>query len=245
MRYLIFDTETTGLPPTDVKNVSSVNFHQWPRIVSLSFIVYDATTRYKKIYDRIVRLPEDVDMSEETVSIHGITKEISQEHGENIIDVLNEFLEQYYSVDGIIGHNVIFDLNMVISELYRAGQTSFENDGASQIQMYIQQLALDARTRNSKICCTMKMGKDICAIKTLDKHGKAYIKSPRLIELYQQIFGQETEFKLVASKLHNSLIDVMVTFRCFYQIHYTLDICIDDATIGELWLSLMMSRQIK
>jgi DNA polymerase III epsilon subunit-like protein len=235
MKYLIFDTETTGLPPNDIKSVSQLTFSRWPRIVSLSFIVYDTITREKQIYDKIACLPEDAEMSEETVSIHGISKEISRKHGVPTIDILNEFLEQYYSVDCVSGHNVNFDVNMVMSELYRLKATTTCDE--TQINTHIQQLALDARTRNSKICCTMKIGKDLCAIKSLDKNGKAYIKSPKLIELYQQLFDDEKEFKLVARKLHNSFIDVLVTFRCFYKIHHKIDICSYDETIGELWLS--------
>jgi len=240
MKFLIFDTETTGLPPKDAKNVSLVNFQQWPRVVSLSFIVYDSDTKFIKLFDKIVRLPDDVEMTEETVALHGITKEMSLNQGLPILDVLNEFLEQYYFADVVIGHNVQFDVNMVMSELYRVGADSLCNEG--QIQTYIQHLAIDLRTRNSKIYCTMKAGKDICAIKAMDKLGKAYIKSPRLIELYRQLFGendQATGYKLAVNKLHNSLIDVLVTFRCFYQIQHNVDICREDTSIGELWLLTM------
>ena len=41
MRFLVFDTETTGLPKT--KYISPDTLNQWPYIVQFSYIIYDTT----------------------------------------------------------------------------------------------------------------------------------------------------------------------------------------------------------
>ena len=41
MRFLVFDTETTGLPKT--KFISPFTLHQWPHIVQFSYIIYDSS----------------------------------------------------------------------------------------------------------------------------------------------------------------------------------------------------------
>ena len=47
MKVLVFDTETTGLPPFN-RVPTKYNIKDWPYIVQFSFIIYDITT------DRII-----------------------------------------------------------------------------------------------------------------------------------------------------------------------------------------------
>jgi energy-coupling factor transporter ATP-binding protein EcfA2 len=76
MKVLVFDTETTGLPPNN-REINVNTIHTWPHIVQFSYVMYDdVTNRVLKIFDTIVRLPENVVMSVENMNIHGICQRI-------------------------------------------------------------------------------------------------------------------------------------------------------------------------
>ena len=65
----------------------------------------------------------------------------------------------------------------------------------------------------------MTMGKPVCKIERVNrKTGDKYYKKPKLVELHQNLFNQ------IPNNLHNSLIDVWVTFRCFGQMYLKKDI---------------------
>ena len=93
MRFLVFDTETTGLPQT--KYINPFTLHQWPHIVQFSYIIYDSSLNdIVESKDYVIRLPENMLIPEESTKIHGITNEISTKKGVPINEVFNEFF--YY-----------------------------------------------------------------------------------------------------------------------------------------------------
>ena len=49
-------------------------------------------------------------------------------------------------------------------------------------------------------------------------HSGLYQKPPKLVELHQELFHS------TPNNLHNSLIDVLVCFRCFYNMVYEKDL---------------------
>ena len=51
-------------------------------------------------------------------------------------------------------------------------------------------------------------------IKAKGKFGKPWDKPPKLEELYNKLFGYDP----IQGNLHNSLIDSIVTLRCFYRL---------------------------
>ena len=59
---------------------------------------------------------------------------------------------------------------------------------------------------------------ELCAIELKDKYGRSYKKFPKLVELYQKMFG------VTPKNLHNSLNDVIVCLRCFIKLKYEIDI---------------------
>ena len=104
MRFLIFDTETTGLPKTKLIQ----DLHLWPYIVQFSYIIFDTEVNEicgKK--DWIVKLEKDVIIDEKSKEIHGITNEISNEKGVDLKNCLDNFFEDAKCADMIIGHNLI------------------------------------------------------------------------------------------------------------------------------------------
>ena len=93
MKVLIFDTETTGL----IKgyNESLYDTDKYPYVVQLSWILFDTETHILvNVSDNILKLPDGVDISEESVNIHGITNQISREKGKDpkmILRLLDSF----------------------------------------------------------------------------------------------------------------------------------------------------------
>jgi hypothetical protein len=71
------------------------------------------------------------------------------------------------------------------------------------------------------IYCTLQESIEVCNIKLLDKYGKEYLKFPKLLELHNKLFN------CIPNNLHNSLIDILVTLRCFMKLKYDKDLIKD------------------
>ena len=222
MRILTFDTETTGLPKIGFKTPKIEDSSNYPYIVQFSYIVFDTETNtIVKIYDNIIKIPPDVVISDRSIELHHITRDIIEDKGINIEQALLEFLTDFNEVDLVVGHNIQFDNNMVIMELHR-NSNIFENEIVAEYQF------------SNKFYCTMKNTIDLCAIKTFYKNStKTYNKFPKLIELYEFLFNQ------TPTKLHNSLNDVVICLRCFCKIYTSIDIVETNETIAQMCIDIM------
>ena len=208
MRTLVFDSETTGLSKTQIISPSTI--HLWPHIVQFSYIVFDAElNKIVKIKDSIIKVPDGFTITEENAKIHGITTEISLTKGTSLLPVLEEFFADFDSADHIVGHNVSFDINMIKAELQRL----IMNSSDKKLQEYLTKI-----NTSTKFYCTMQETIELCAIELKDKYGRPYKKFPKLVELYQKMFG------VTPKNLHNSLNDVIVCLRCFIKLKYEIDI---------------------
>lgn len=208
MRTLVFDTETTGLAKTQIISPSTI--HLWPHVVQFSYIVFDTeSNKIVKIKDSIIKVPDGFTITEENAKIHGITTEISLTKGVDLLPVLEEFFTDFDSVDHIVGHNVSFDINMIKAELQRL----IMNSSDKKLQEYLTTI-----NTSTKFYCTMQETIELCAIELKDKYGRPYKKFPKLVELYQKMFG------VTPKNLHNSLNDVIVCLRCFIKLKYEIDI---------------------
>ena len=208
MRTLVFDTETTSLPQS--KSITPSALHLWPHIVQFSYIVFDTeSNKMVKIKDSIIKVPDGFIITEENAKIHGITTEISLAKGVDLLPVLKEFFADFDSADHIVGHNVSFDINMIKAELQRL----IMNSSDKKLQEYLTTI-----NTSTKFYCTMQETIELCAIEMKDKYGRSYKKFPKLVELYQKMFG------VTPKNLHNSLNDVIVCLRCFIKLKYEIDI---------------------
>ena len=203
MKYLIFDTETNGLPK--YKEMHSTNPHwykEWPHIVQISWLLFDSErNKIINVTDYVAKLPQGVDIPESASNIHGITKEMSEEKGTDIQKIMYEFNIMLKHTDVIVGHNIEFDLKMI--------RALFLKNGA--IDPFVLNKHID-------VYCTMKKGIDICKIEAVSKYGKRYYKWPKLIELHKKLFNTEP------NDLHNSLTDIYVTLRCFCVMEFSYDL---------------------
>lgn len=213
MRYLIFDTETTGLPKT--KFISPSTLHQWPHIVQFSYVIYDESlNKIVQSKDYIIKLPENISISEESTKVHGITNEISINKGVPLNIVLSEFLYYLKEVDKLIGHNIEFDINMIkVSLLRLINDISITNE---QLKLY--KCDFHYITNYKHTSCTLKDSIQLCNIQAIDKKGKPYLKYPKLIELYEKLFDSQP------TNLHNSFNDVLVTLRCYMKLKHNIDV---------------------
>lgn len=185
MKYLIFDTETTGLPTRWGAHYTETEV--WPRIVQLSWIVAEDDKLIVES-DNIIKC--DFDIPKQASDVHGITNEISQEKGLKLDYVLDMFWDSVKEVDTLICHNINFDLPIIQCEMFRCG--CFE----SEIRDLFQDL---------EMFCTMKASTNI--LKIPGKRGG--YKWPKLEELYDYCFQKKLD------GAHNALVDVTATFECY------------------------------
>ena len=208
MKYLIFDVETTGLPKNRFAPLYKT--HLWPYTVQISWIVYDSNKKQIiAVEDHIVKLDPSVVLPNESVKIHGITREIMNLKGKNIKKILKLFERDYKNSDGLVAHNISFDTNIMGVEFIRNANKG--NIFPNIFDMH----------RKPKYC-TMEMSRNICKIVRKNKNGNPYYKNPKLIECHEKLFKQTIE------NAHNSLVDVYACLRCFCKIIFNYDIIKED-----------------
>lgn len=211
MKLIVFDTETTGLIPKKSSLYSKkVNN---PYIVQLSWLVFDSIeNKLDGTYDYIVKLPEGITIPKEASDIHKITNEIMKEKGHDIGFVLGKFYNDLIKCNMLIAHNIAFDKKMLSIEFYRNGY------GKHFIKNKYNEY------------CTMTMGTPICNITMISKwNGKPFVRFCKLIELHQKLFNE------TPNNLHNSLIDILVCFRCYYKMYNGKDILTIDNNLNNIY----------
>jgi DNA polymerase III epsilon subunit-like protein len=191
MKIIIFDTETTGLPKG--KNISFEDVEKWPYIVQFSWleIILGDKPSYE-LNNYFINIKPEVVLSEESIKIHGITREKLEKEGVNLRDILKLFMEKVNKSDFLVAHNLNFDYNMLQVECLR-------NFIPPKIPVSLIQF------------CTMKYGEGICDIYIAGKYGKKFRKFPRLGELYIKLFNEEVE------NYHDARVDIICCGRCFLK----------------------------
>jgi len=207
MKVLIFDTETTGLPTG--RNPSIRETQKWPHIIQLSYIVYDTDTiSITDWSDDIIRLDDDVDITEGSINIHKITRAMSKRKGVPLIDALNKFNGALKDCDRVVGHNISFDKRMIMVESIRL-----------RIAQYF---TINGKGKPEQ--CTMKSNVDTCKIETTSRSGEMYFKYPTLTELHGHIFHQSPK------GMHDSMADVIICARCYGALNHEHDVIKDGCT---------------
>src|ERR1700752_4865970 len=116
--FLIFDTETTGLPKNYNAPVSDSD--NWPRMVQIAWQLHDAGGNLLQ-NDSIIVKPEGYTIPFATIQIHGITNERANEEGQDLKNTLQKFIDIVGQTSYLCGHNIEFDINIIGSELLRCG----------------------------------------------------------------------------------------------------------------------------
>ncbi|MBS1647902.1 MAG: DNA polymerase III subunit alpha [Bacteroidetes bacterium] len=164
--FLIFDTETTGLPRNYNAPISDSD--NWPRVVQIAWQLHDVYGSLISSNSMIVK-PDGFTIPFNAAQVHGITTERATAEGKELSDVLNEFAEVVKQAPYLCGHNISFDLSIVGAELYRLG-----------VPNYLDKKAV-IDTKNDAVT-------DFCALP--GGRGGKY-KWPTLSELYQKLFNTQ------------------------------------------------------
>lgn len=163
--YLIFDTETTGLPQNF--NAPLSDSDNWPRMVQIAWQLHDEEGNLVENQDYIIK-PEGYDIPFNATRIHGISTKIAQEQGRDLKEVLEEFNEVLRKTKVVAGHNIDFDYKIAGAEFYRKG--------------------LENVLEKIPSADTMEHGTDYCKLGG-GKNGR--YKSPKLEELYEKLYGEK------------------------------------------------------
>ena len=217
MKVLVFDTETTGLPE---KGASIYDNSKWPYIIQLSYILYDMSNNSALIKNNYIKINESVIISPDSFNIHHISREILDERGINIVPALREFNECLKRCDVVVGHNISFDKRLIFVECFR-----------HNIKQYFTQF-IDNKQIAKPEFCTMKNTTQFCKLERLSKTNQIYSKHPKLSELYSLLFPEEP----LPADLHNSLIDVAMTLRCYLKYVNNFDVIEVNETLRQLFI---------
>ena len=119
--YLIFDTETTGLPLSFSKPVS--DFENWntARCVQIAWQLHDKNGLLIDSANDIIK-PSGFEIPLQVVEIHKISNDVAHKYGISISDALFKFSNALLKAQFLIGHNVQFDINVIGSEYLRLKQ---------------------------------------------------------------------------------------------------------------------------
>ena len=176
MKFLVFDTETTGLP----RNFSASAFKEpnnWPHIVSISWAVMDGKFQKVLSSQSYIIKPQGWEIPFESTVIHGITTTEATEYGHDLAEVMNKFFNE--ECDAYIAHNMHFDKNVIYNAmLWDLGYYWFDGFGRPKM-------------------CSMQIGRGICK---LPKN-----KSPKLSELYEHCTGKKPNASSLHNSLHDTL----------------------------------------
>lgn len=157
----IFDTETTGLFKRGASYKKSKEFDN-SRLLSICWLITKGDNIIEQSY--YIIKPEDFEISQESINIHGITKDYAIENGTDIKIVLSAFYTSLKRCKYAVAHNISFDEAIVKSELFRLGSTH----------------VIEEFDKKHKICTMSK--------------GRLYMnarKFPKLSELYKFLYNEE------------------------------------------------------
>ncbi|RIV43139.1 DNA polymerase III subunit alpha [Flagellimonas pelagia] len=163
--YLIFDTETTGLPKRWDAPITDTD--NWPRCVQIAWQLHDELGNLVEHQDFLIK-PDGFNIPYESEQIHGISTALAEEQGVPLEEVLVKFNEALSRTKFVVGQNVDFDVNIMGCEFQRY-----------QVESPLTALpVLDTCTEHTAELCKIPGGRG----------GK--FKLPTLTELHEFLFGE-------------------------------------------------------
>lgn len=114
--YIIFDTETTGLPKRWDAPITDTD--NWPRCIQIAWQLHDEMGNLLEHQDYLIK-PDGFNIPFDSEKIHGISTELAMEQGFPLQDILVKFNEALAKAKFVVGQNIGFDINIMGSEFYR------------------------------------------------------------------------------------------------------------------------------
>lgn len=161
--YLVFDTETTGIPRNHDAPASDIG--NWPRLIQIAWLLADTEGRELGSQAFIIR-PDGFVIPDSAARLHGIDTQTAHQLGVEVSSALDAFAKDLSAAEILVAHNVRFDERVVGAEFFRAGRTTNP---------------IESKTR----CCTMRQATDFCRI----PGGPRGYKWPTLDQLHRTLFG--------------------------------------------------------
>lgn len=182
--FIIFDTETTGLPLN--WNAPITDLNNWPRVIQISWAVYDIEFNLVNEQTLLIKpdnwfikdLPywENLGFTKEQVladknkkfwTENGYTNEENEKHGKPMPEVLQMFINDLQNCVYMVAHNIDYDFNVLGAEFLRYG--------------------LKSNKKLLKIC-TMKSTTNF--VKAPNSYRRNEYKWPTLTELHTKLFNK-------------------------------------------------------
>lgn len=188
---LFFDTETTGLP--DWRSPSYAN-HQ-PHLVQIAALLCDDDGNEVEDWQTIVKPKPGAVFAPEAVKAHGITPERAMAEGVDLEEAWSTFSRFIEAANGIVGHNVSFDIRIMRIAGFRVSGEKWESP-------------LPHR-------CTMRMADKIMKLPPTEKMkaaGFTKSKPPNLTECMNFFFNEPLE------GAHDAMTDVRACKRVYFAI---------------------------
>ena len=164
--YLIFDTETTGLPHNKTAPITDLN--NWPRIVQIAWQLHDAKGRLISQHNLIVK-PDGFDIPFKAEQVHGISTKRALEEGNDLGGVLDLLITDLSRTSQIIGHNIEFDISILGAELIRQQRDP---------EVLLKLAKLDTGLTATEFC-------------QLQGGLGGKLKMPTLLELHKKLFDKD------------------------------------------------------
>jgi DNA polymerase-3 subunit alpha len=163
--YLIFDTETTGVPHN--RTAPLTDLENWPRLVQLAWQLHDSRGKLLSQQNFIIK-PDGFNIPFKAEQVHGISTKRALEEGTDLDTVLNRFLTDVSKTAVLVGHNIEFDINILGAELIRKN--------------------LEPET----ILALQKTDTGMASVEFCQLSGGigGKLKMPRLQELHEKLFGK-------------------------------------------------------
>ena len=183
--YLIFDTETTGLPHNKTAPVEDLD--NWPRLVQIAWQLHDHSGNLLSTGNHIVK-PEGFTIPFNAEKVHGISTKRALEVGENLTEVLDKFSLDVNRAEVLVGHNIEFDNKILGAEYLRKEKSNLLADAKN----------IDTAQDTIEYC-------------QLAGGLGGRLKPPKLIELYEKLFGEKFD------DAHDAAYDVDATAKAFFE----------------------------
>lgn len=178
---IIFDTETADFP-------SKSGYK--PTMMQLAYAVFDADGNQVHSHCTYVKPPAGgFKISDGAFNAHGITNQVCQEKGSEIVEVLHNFCGWLEKATHVVAHNIEFDSAVIVLEMTEH-KIRPKSKGYTKID-------------------TMKPMTDILKIPSPRGFG---FKWPSLQELHKFCFGVGFE------DAHDALVDVNATAKCYFEL---------------------------
>jgi len=198
---LVFDVETTGFPVResmyrrfpDPKNYNSFDTS---RVVELAYKIFDKDNILVRAVSVLVK-PDRFRI--ENSHIHGITHETAEQYGSCMDFVIANFLIDVERCDTLVSHNMEFDLNIMLAEIWRIVLNPPEDEARVRFSFLDVQTLVNAR--------------QFCTMKTAQKRLNL-IKYPKLVDLYHTLCDRRASWK----QSHRALDDVDKCAQCYFKL---------------------------